>query len=386
MTGKVLIFILMLFSILVKGQGQNNTIDSSQLSTKSCCQNYQSGKECEEHAQFAIDGFIDAYYSYDFADPTGNQKPSFFYNHTRHNELSLNLGLIRMNYNGEKSRGVIGLMAGTYAQYNLAHEQNLLQHVFEAHGGVELYDDLWLDAGVFGSHLGFESAISSENITLTRSMMAENSPYYLSGAKISYEGVEKWTFLAVVSNGWQNIREANGNKNKALGGQVVFEPSDKLLINYSNWWSDESVSKNPVIDPRGNRIFNDLYAIITPTDKMKIITAFDFGMEEYIPVVSSKEWNIWYAPALLIGYDWCEKFSTGVRGEYYVDENGVIIQNDFAVLGISFNTDYHPSDNAVLRVEAKWLQSSTPIFEQPDFTYSNSNLAITTSLAISFGK
>lgn len=294
----------------------------------------------------------------------------------------MNLALVHLNYKDKKTRGNIGLMAGTYPQYNLAHEQPLMQHVYEANAGVQLSTDLWLDAGVFGSHIGFESAISSDNITLTRSIMAENSPYYLSGAKITYSGIEKWTLLAVVSNGWQNIKEPYGNNNKALGAQIVFEPNDKILINYSNWWSDESTNKNPLLDPRGNRVFNDVYAIINPYKKVKLITAFDFGMEEN---TLKNDWNIWYAPAILLGYDWTENISTGIRGEYYVDESGVIIQSDFEVLGTSLNLDYKPTKNVVFRVEGKWLDSKNAIFEQSDFSFSRNNIAITTSLAVRLG-
>ena len=339
----------------------------------------------EVNPSFSISGFIDAYYSFDFAEPFTNEKPSFFYNHTRHNELSVNLALINMNYQTQKVRANVGLMAGTYAQYNLAHEQDLMRHIFEANAGVQLVKDLWLDAGVFGSHLGFESAISSENITLTRSLMAENSPYYLSGAKLTYEGVENWTFLAVVSNGWQNMRESLGNNNKAIGTQVVFEPNGKLLFNYSNWLSDESSSKFIFVDPRGYRIFNDAYLIYNPIRKMKIITAFDYGMEQNLLL---RNWNVWYAPAVLVGYDLHEKISTGARGEYYSDEHGVNIStgtaNGFQTLGVSLNLDYKPVENAFFRIECKFLNSRDAIFQQQDFSYENNNVAITTSLAVKF--
>lgn len=335
----------------------------------------------DEKSNLSIKGFVDTYYSYDFSEPFSNEKPPFFYNHTKHNELSVNLALVQLHYQEENVRGAIGLMAGTYAQYNLAHEQDLMKNIFEAYAGVQLYKDLWLDAGVFGSHLGFESAISTENITLTRSLVAENSPYYLSGAKLTYDGIEKWTFLAVVSNGWQNMSEPWFNENKALGYQIVFTPNEKLSFNYSNWYSDESTKAFPT-----PRFFNDVYAIITPTEKLKIITAFDIGFQN--DVVNNKK-STWYAPAVLVGYDWHEKFSTGVRGEYYVDEDEVNVSvgnpNGFQTLGASINLDYKPSANASLRVEGKWLNSKDAMFLNSDNLLYRNNYAITTSLAIKFG-
>ncbi|WP_133272779.1 outer membrane beta-barrel protein [Hymenobacter radiodurans] len=44
-----------------------------------------------------------------------------------------------------------------------------------------------MDTGIFTSHLGFELALSKDNWTLSRSLMAKNSPYYEAGVRITYE-------------------------------------------------------------------------------------------------------------------------------------------------------------------------------------------------------
>lgn len=91
----------------------------------------------------------------------------------------------------------------------------MLKHVYEAYAGFRPFAKAWLDLGIFGSHIGFESAISKDNRTLTRSIMADNSPYYESGARLTYEVDPKLTLTGLVLNGWQNIRETN--QSKALG-------------------------------------------------------------------------------------------------------------------------------------------------------------------------
>lgn len=133
-------------------------------------------------------GYAETYYSYDFANPENHIRPGFFYNYNKHNEVNLNLGFAKMNYSSSTVRGNFALMAGTYAEYNLAAESDLMQHVFEANVGVRISSkaNLWVDAGIMPSHIGFESAIGKDNMTLTRSILAENSPYYESGVKIGY--------------------------------------------------------------------------------------------------------------------------------------------------------------------------------------------------------
>jgi len=377
---------------LLKGQNKDSINIDNSLNHKYAKISYMDTNIIvPDWEKFNVSGFVDAYYSYDFSEPSDHQKPSFFYNHTRHNEFSLNLALVQFNYQNKKTRGSVGLMTGTYPQYNLAHEQELMRNIYEAYGGVELMNDLWLDAGVFGSHLGFESAISSDNITLTRSIMAENSPYYLSGVKLTYTGIEKWTFLGIVSNGWQNISDLDNNK--AIGTQVIYEPNSKLTLNYSTMFNKEeklsysnlygtSFSFAPT-KQNVNRFFNDIYVIIEPINKIKLIAAFDYGIQEG---VSFYEWETWYAPAVLISYEWTDKFVSGLRAEYYSDKRGVITQPNFEVFGTSLNLDYKASKNAVLRIEGKWLYSEDKIFKRSNNTLHSDNVAITTSLAITFGK
>ena len=128
-------------------------------------------------------GYVDIFYSYDFNEPTTNYRQTFLYNHNR-----LNLGFIKGSVKHLKYRANIALQAGTYVVDNYAAEPTVLQHIYEGNAGLSLNkkNNLWIDAGIFGSHIGFESAISKDNWTLTRSLLAENSPYYLTGTKLTY--------------------------------------------------------------------------------------------------------------------------------------------------------------------------------------------------------
>ena len=132
-------------------------------------------------------GFVDAYYGYDFNHANGNNRQYFLYSHGRQNEFTVNQALVGLRYDDGRVRGALGLHAGTYVSANYAAEDPVLQHVYEAYAGFRPFQKAWLDVGIFGSHIGFESAISKDNWTLTRSLMAENSPYYEAGARFTYE-------------------------------------------------------------------------------------------------------------------------------------------------------------------------------------------------------
>lgn len=166
-----------------------------------------------------ISGYIEMYYGYDFDNPNNHNRPSFLYSYHRHNEVNLNIGLVKAAYQKDNIRANFGLMAGTYVNRNLAHEPGTLRNIFEANVGVRLLKNksLWLDVGVMPSHIGFESAIGMDCRNMTRSMIADNTPYYESGAKLSYEtDNEKWLLVYCFSMVGSAFKEFRAIKNLLL--------------------------------------------------------------------------------------------------------------------------------------------------------------------------
>ncbi len=132
-------------------------------------------------------------------------------------------------------------MTGTYAQANLIGEPELLRNVFEARVGMKVskQKELWLDAGIFPSHIGMESAIGIENRTLTRTVIAENSPYYLSGAKLTWTVSDRWEFAAVFNNGWQRLRRVQNNT-PCFGTQALWSPGKGTKLNWSTFLGSDT--------------------------------------------------------------------------------------------------------------------------------------------------
>lgn len=325
--------------------------------------------------------YVEVYYVYDFGKPSSHQRPSFLYNHNRHNEVNLNLGFVKGTYTSEKVRANLALMAGTYAQYNLASEQGLLQHVLEATAGVKLLTQrhLWLDAGVFSSHIGFESAISKDCWTLTRSIVAENSPYYLSGAKLTYTTPnKKWLLAGLFLNGWQRIQRLPGNNSPHFGTQVFYKPSEKWQFNYSTFLGSD---KPDTLQQK--RYYHNGYAIWQPNGKWGLVVGLDYGMEQ--KAKGSTDFNYWYAPTAIVRYALHPKLATACRVEYYDDQQGVIIATGtpagFQTAGYSCNLDYQPEDNCLLRIEARIFHSRDAIFKEGS-TRTHLNYFIATSIAI----
>lgn len=333
-----------------------------------------------ENSNLKVSGFLDSYYVYDFNEPQGNQRQNFLFNHNRHNEFNVNLGLVKLNVENEKYKVNLAFQTGTYANDNYAQEPGLLKNIFEANIAISLNsnNNLWLTTGVMPSHLGFESAISSDNFTLTRSLCAENSPYFLSGAKLNFNPNEKWSFVGLIVNGWQRIQRLEGNSLPSFGTQFAYSPSENLTINWSTF-----VGTDDPDSTRRMRYFNNLYSIVKVSDKYDIIVGFDIGLQQKLK--NSSDYNVWYAPVIINRYKFSEKFHSAIRFENFNDEAEVIISSSnqigFNTLGGSINFDYLPNDNVMCRIEGRLLNSNDKVFNQSN-SQVNSNFFITSSISV----
>lgn len=333
--------------------------------------------------KLTISGYGEVFYSYDLSNPANHIKQPFFYTYNRHNTFNVNLAMLKANYSTERARGNIALMAGTYSNDNMTAEKGLLKNIYEANAGFKLSKkkELWVDAGILPSHIGWESAIGKDCPTLTRSIAAENSPYFETGARMSYTSDNgKWYMSGLVLNGWQRIERPDGNNSPAFGHQLTFKPTDKITLNSSSFIGNDKPDSI-----RQMRYFHDLYGQFLLSPNVATTIGFDIGMEQ--KEKGSKSYNRWFTPVLILNW-FSDNWNLALRGEYYSDPKGVIIPtatpNGFKVAGYSLNIDRKITDQFVWRLEARGLNSKDKIFYSSDDKPVNNNFAVTTSLAFSF--
>ncbi|MDM1296289.1 porin [Sphingobacterium sp. N143] len=338
----------------------------------------------EAKKTLTISGYAEVYYQQDFNNPKSNTRPGFVYSHNRNNEVSLNLGLIKATYETQNTRANLGIGVGSYMNANYMAEPGVLKNIYEANIGIKLSKthNLWLDAGIFPSHIGFESAISADCYTLTRSIMAENSPYFETGAKLSYGTTNgQWNMAVFILNGWQRIQRMDGNTTPAFGHQLTFRPSDKITLNSSSFIGNDFPESE-----RRMRYFHNLYGQFQVSDQFALIAGFDIGTQQ--KAKGSSKYSTWYAPALIAKYSPSEKISMAARGEYYHDQDGVIISsgtaNGFQTLGASVNIDYQILPNIVWRTEFKNLRSKDAVFATRGEKMKKGNSSLITALAVRF--
>ncbi len=272
----------------------------------------------------------------------------------------------------------MALQAGTYVEDNYANETTKI--INEAYVGLYLdkAKKSTIELGILPSYIGFETANNSSNVTLTRSLLADNSPYFMTGIKYTFTANEKWTFSGLLTNGWQRINKPDKNVGPAFGSQIIYKPSTNSLFNWSTFMGKEWYN-----DQWGMRYFSNFYWDNKWNSKWRTIIGFDAGMQT--DVTNNNNKLFWMSPLLIMQYTLAPKWQTAFRAEYYQDEDAVIIaiNDEFKTLGTSLNIDYLFNSKVKLRTEARYLNSQEKVFSKDEIPVNN-NFFITTSLSFEF--
>jgi len=340
-----------------------------------------SGKQKTTAIQ--LSGYAEIYYQQNSNGPLTNNGSAFVYSHDENKALSINLAFAKAAFNKDRVRANLALGFGSYMRANYAGEDGIYKQILEANIGWKLsqHSNLWIDAGVFTSHIGFESAISKDCWSLSRSIAADNSPYFETGAKLSYTSPnEKWFLSALILTGWQRIQMLNGNTSPSFGHQIQYKPNNKWTINSSSFIGNPTAGIHGV-----TRYFHNFYAIYQWSNRLGLIGGVDVGLQKNS---HTNRGQIWYTPVFMLQYTVNHYMKFALRTESYQDGNGVIITTGtpqgFRVNGISLNADWAINKHLLWRVEFKQLKSRDFIFTNQNNTPTQNLFSAITSLAVSF--
>ncbi len=338
-------------------------------------------KAQEQFPSVAVSGYVETYLNYASGMPSSNELPSFLYNFNRNNEVNINHSFLQLEVDEERYRGQLALMVGTYANANLADEPGVLQNIYRANVGIKLssHKNIWLDMGVMDAHIGFESAIGAITQTMTRSILAENSPYYLSGAKLSYtDDSEKWHASISYVNGWQRIQRVQGNSTPAYGHQLTYQPNERWLFNSSSFIGSDFPDAE-----RRMRYFHNFFSQYQASESFFMTIGFDIGAEQ--KQKASTQYAIWFSPVVIGSFKLSEASTLSGRIELYDDPHQVIVDQpnalDFRVFGWSVNYDHQLNDHILWRIEARNLRSPEALFFSGENNFSRQLFFVGTSLS-----
>ncbi len=333
--------------------------------------------------KWLLTGYAETYLVLSKGEKNNAKLATFLYNHNRIKTPQINQAFVGADYTGENFRMQIAVQTGTYVTDNYAEEPAALRPLLKCFAGIPLNKEKnsWLEGGIFPSYIGFESTIGFENKTVTRSLLAENSPYYMTGLRLSHPMGKKLSMTWYLLTGWQRIIPQKGNSLPSLGWQWTWRPD-----NSSTWnWSVFAGSAHPD-NQRKWRFFQNLYWQFS-RNKWSYTAGIDVGLEQQSP--RSSHYNGWWSPVLIASYNWSEQWKTAIRLENYSDPQQIIAYaaSGLPVVcnGFSVNVDWIPTPALLCRAEWRALRGSNRIFQHATSTTNEINY-LTLSLAYRLNK
>lgn len=327
----------------------------------------------------SLTGYGDVYYAHDLSQPEELKRHPFLYNHTRHNAVSINHALLKVGVDHAKYRANVGIHAGSYVDDNYTDVFGSLRSIFEANVGLALNksNTLWLDAGILPSHIGFESALSIDNWMLTRSIVAENSPYYYSGAQLSYTPSKKVHYMFVVMNGWQRILKEPGNTLPALGTRLRIALTPHCTLNWNTYGGTEGADSVRVL-----RHYHNVFFEWNWNKRFQLFAGADIGAQQ--EEKGSGTFSHWGSVVVMGKYALPNNWFLSARGEWY-KMSPALFANYELLRGSALGISYQPTPALLWRAEGVFLESPTQLLEDKNGTR-RTNLTFVTSLAFRFSK
>ncbi|GDX40017.1 hypothetical protein LBMAG21_03090 [Armatimonadota bacterium] len=241
-------------------------------------------------------------------------------NITRAPGKGLNLGLTATLTIGDTGRLVHATEPGGTANYAA------LQQLYVTGSPKILGHDLTVDAGVFATPFGYEVIESSNNDNYSRSFnFALGVPLYHAGVRATTTLNPKWSLQAGLVNGWNNI--ADDNNAKSIYAQLTYKAGTKFT-NILGWMGGAegtgAFGAGVPTAGAGGVTMNlfDWQAILTPTDKLKIVGWFTYGSAAGSIQAAGKVSGNWIGMTGIARYQVTPKFAWAARIEQFEDMPG----------------------------------------------------------------
>jgi hypothetical protein len=300
-----------------------------------------------EEKNLLVSLFVDTYSAYS-DNKIANEERHYFTQASRNKDIHLNLASIGLKYDNNIVRATLAGQYGDSVSINYnAEPQDSFKYIQESYAGYYLGEKTYVDVGTFLSHIGAESFRSIDNLNYTRSFIAEFSPYYETGIRLSHAFNNEWSAQLLGLNGWQNTSDS---RHPALGTQVLYT-RDNITLTSNTFLGNENKSA---------RFFHDFIASLAFESGTKIAGSIDVGRQY------EEQPGTWWGYALMAKKPLSSIFSVNGRFEYYNDPSSLIVtsvtESAFKAYGTSFGLDASLGYGLSLRSEVKHIWSKDAVF------------------------
>jgi hypothetical protein len=251
--------------------------------------------------------------------------------------------------------------------------QAYLQFLAPVGTGLNVY------AGRFVTLAGYEVIEARSNPNITRSILFGFAiPFTHTGIRSDYTA-GPLTFTAGLNNGWDQVKDANGNA--TIESQIAFSHSGGVISD--SWFGVTGYfGREPgdigFAETNGWRELITAVGTITFNDWLTFIVDADFGWQQDIIFneLGSEEGVSWWGIAGYVVLDVHPAINLALRGEYFDDEDGFRTGTAQKLFELTPTISVKPFkgliagnrfvDNFEARVEFRWAHSDVRYFEKED--------------------
>ena len=270
--------------------------------------------------------------------------PAYMVSHVELNSPTVNLLLGKIAFDAKSWKGEFSMMSGTYSRDNLAHEIGILKNINSMWLSYAPSETIDILAGIYSSHIGVESPIGKECLVPTRSIVADNSPYYESGIRIRHQA-NNAIYAIHLLNGWQRSSIDSLGILPAIGYEYSAN-TEQLNYRFSGF-----IGKISHDTSDGIRYYQHLGATYQIDSNFIVSASLDIGMQE------KKEIKAWiFAPLIMGQWSLNESLKAHGRLEYYHDPEGMIISSMSGLSGLGFSMGIDWSYSNAMLFRAEWRQ------------------------------
>ena len=322
------------------------------------------GQSKDSSQAISVSGFVDAYYSKNFADPASHANKLRNFD-IPENQINLSLAEIVLQKKAQPIGFRVDVDFGTandvvqgIAPYGTT-PYSTLTNIQQAYltGVIPIGNGLTADVGKFVTHMGYEVIESKDNWNYSRSLLfAWAIPYYHTGLRLTYPFADNFTVALHVVNGWNS--NIDNNAEKSLGLAVSYSPSGStgLILNVM-----DGFEQPPPFDVGKKKVF-DFIVTQNVTDAFALTLNADYGDETLISGLKT-----WRGAAVYGRYAFNAKSAVALRGEIFDDPEGYATGWGVSGLNVKEVTatyEYKFADALLLRGEARYDYANSPIFDK----------------------
>jgi hypothetical protein len=303
-------------------------------------------------------GFVDAYYSYNFATPmTLNNKLRNF--DTPENQFTLSLAELviqktaspvgfRLDLDYGATNDAVQPINSTTSPTSLA----FLQQAYVT-AVLPIGSGLTVDVGKFVTHMGYEVIESKDNANYSRSFLfAYAIPYYHTGMRLSYPIASSLTACLHIVNGWNS--SLHPNDSKSIGATLNYTASSTTGIIFNGMWGHENLIPAEI----GARNVYDLCANQTITDNFSLGLNADYGEAGTIFGLAT-----WKGAAVYGKYTVDTLSAIAVRAEVYNDPVGYTTGIAGTLKEVTLTLEHKLFNQMIVRGELRYDISASPVFD-----------------------